>query len=469
MPIYPAILWPPFQLSSLLRNSLYKRSSKLNVPSIEISLSHLVLSLLLGVSPAVFNPIAKGAKALNMLRLSRSVFFLASILADVGNAVIDSSISVHASGPKCSDVIFSLETASVNKAIPIGLVSEALAVISNATLPVVQLLVDSIGAIVLDNVSISDTYNISGRFCEPEVRVSGHQNHIQFLVHGATYNKNYWSGGDYPVAFKGDTYSWISYASKHGYPTLSIDRLGYGNSSHPDPVLAVQAGTEVQIHNQIIQALRNTTIVGGRKFSKVAYIGHSVGSVLGNYLATTYPDAADIIVLTGYSKYLPLSLAGILVTSLLAPAQLVADRFSALPLGYMAMLSEAGRGALFFSKNTRDFDKSILPFDFARQDTFALGEAVTIINNPVASDFTNPILVITGHEDQAFCGLGLPELGELTCGTGAESQMNQTQTLFPNADYHWVDVPNTGHNLNFHYSAQSTFKEVHDFLDYNKF
>lgn len=405
-----------------------------------------------------------------MLCPSTYAFLIAGIWAAVSTAVpnakpaIHSVISTRSSGPKCSDVVFSLNITSVNKAVPVGLVSQALAIISNATLDVVQQLIDGIGAIVLGDVSITDTYNISGRFCEPEVIIAGRQNHIQFLVHGATYDKNYWSGGEYPIGFKGDAYSWISYASKLGYPTLSIDRLGYGNSSHPDPVLAVQAGTEVQIHHEIIQALRKTTIVGGRKFSKVVYVGHSVGSVLGNYLAAVYPNAVDAMVLTGYSKYLSLSLAGILVTSLLAPAQLVADRFSTLDLGYLSMLSQAGRGALFFSEDTRYWDTSILPFDFAREDTITLGEAVTILDSPIASNFTNPIMVITGHNDQAFCGLGLPELGEVECGQGAASQMSETQTLFPNADYHWKDIPHTGHNLNFHYSAQITFKEVHDFL-----
>ncbi|RFU35394.1 hypothetical protein B7463_g937, partial [Scytalidium lignicola] len=367
-------------------------------------------------------------------------------------------------GPKCSDVVFSLNVTAINLVLPDAVVATASAVIENGTLAQAQALIAAVGETALLDIAISGTYNISGRFCEPEVRIPGRENHIQLLVHGATYNKNYWSGGDFPIGFKGNQYSWIAYASQRGYPTLSIDRLGSGNSSHPDPIATVQAATEVECHYQIIEALRNTRVVGGRKFSKIAYVGHSVGSVLGNYLAATHPDAVDVMVLTGYSKYLPLSLAGILVTSVLAPAQLVASRFDALPLGYFSMLSEAGRSGLFYSNNPHDFDTSVLEFDFAREGTLTLGEAVSILGTPVASHFRGPILVITGHLDQAFCGLGLPFLGELTCATGKASQMEQTRSLFPKANYSWVDVPHTGHGLNFHYSAQTTFKTVHDYL-----
>ena len=37
-----------------------------------------------------------------------------------------------------------------------------------------------------------------------------------------------------------EQYSWVAAASKAGYPTLAIDRLGNGDSSHPDPLLTVQ-------------------------------------------------------------------------------------------------------------------------------------------------------------------------------------------------------------------------------------
>lgn len=42
-------------------------------------------------------------------------------------------------------------------------------------------------------------------------------------------------GNDYS-----ERYSWVAAASKQGYPTLAVDRLGNGESTHADPILAVQ-------------------------------------------------------------------------------------------------------------------------------------------------------------------------------------------------------------------------------------
>lgn len=50
-----------------------------------------------------------------------------------------------------------------------------------------------------------------------------------------------WSGGAYPgFGFNDPEYSWVDYASQEGYPTLAIDRLGNGNSSHPNGITEVQ-------------------------------------------------------------------------------------------------------------------------------------------------------------------------------------------------------------------------------------
>lgn len=101
-----------------------------------------------------------------------------------------------------------------------------------------------------------------------------------------------WTGDGYS-----DRYSWVAAASKAGYPTLAIDRLGNGDSDHPDPILAVQFVTspvdktqlttnrypvEVETIHQIIVKLRAGTLpppLNGRKFTKVIYVGHSYGSI----------------------------------------------------------------------------------------------------------------------------------------------------------------------------------------------
>lgn len=284
------------------------------------------------------------------------------------------------------------------------------------------------------------------------------------LPSGVTYDKNYWSGGDFPGGYDGDKYSWISYASKLGYPTLSIDRLGSGDSDHPDPVTIVQVPAQVEAYHEIVQALLNGN-VGGRNFTKVAYIGHSFGSVMGNGIAAKYPDDVDAFVLTGYSKFLKASLIGVSVTPAMIPAFLVAERFSDLPAGYQTASIEDGRISVFFTDDDSEYDPEVADYDFNHQGITTEGEAISsFFVNDVATNYTKPVHVITGHKDQIFCGLALPVLGEKTCGSGSDNYMAQTATLFPNAQYSYTDIPGTGHALNFHYSANTTFKAAHDFL-----
>src|SRR5689334_14888823 len=53
---------------------------------------------------------------------------------------------------------------------------------------------------------------------------------IQVLIHGGTYDHNYW---DFP--YQPETYSYVRELTNAGYATLNIDRLGVGESSRPVP------------------------------------------------------------------------------------------------------------------------------------------------------------------------------------------------------------------------------------------
>jgi len=84
-----------------------------------------------------------------------------------------------------------------------------------------------------------------------------------------------------------------------GYPTFAIDRLGSGNSSHPDPIFVVQCPAQVEITHQIIRLARTGVSPFPHKFSKVIVAGHSLGSVIVHSFAVKYLDDADTIILTG--------------------------------------------------------------------------------------------------------------------------------------------------------------------------
>lgn len=77
-----------------------------------------------------------------------------------------------------------------------------------------------------------------------------------------------------------------------------------------------------------------------------------------------------------------------------------------------------------------------------------------------ALEYTGWVLVLTGEDDQAFCGPGSPVLGEAKCGC----LLPDTKSTFPNADCNWHSVANTGHAINGYYPAHGAFQIAHEFL-----
>lgn len=47
-------------------------------------------------------------------------------------------------------------------------------------------------------IPVTGFFNISSRFCEPQIKVEHRQSSLQLLIHGVTYNKIYWSALDLP-------------------------------------------------------------------------------------------------------------------------------------------------------------------------------------------------------------------------------------------------------------------------------
>ncbi|OJD31927.1 alpha beta-hydrolase [Diplodia corticola] len=361
-------------------------------------------------------------------------------------------------GPTCSEVKLSVTVSAENHVVPQYLIDGLSA--TSLTVSGVESLINGVGN-ELELAVVNGTYNIAGLFCEPEVQVAGRSNNVQLLVHGIGNDRHYWTGGVGAV----ERYSWIAHASKQGYPTLAIDRLGDGKSDRPDPITVVQKPVHVEIVHQVAQALRAGTIAGvGRAFSRVAYVGHSFGSLIGNTMAARYPDDFDAMLLTGYTSEIKQAIPGFLVTSGGAPAALVDPArfaFLASQPGYQLMSFESGVRGLVFTNTPSEWDAAIVKSEFKNRQTLTLGEAVsTLFVNDVAESFTKPLLVLTGHKDQFFCALALPLLGEGNCsGYGAK-----TAKLFPKANYRFQEIANTGHALNFHYTSNETFTAAHDFL-----
>lgn len=301
--------------------------------------------------------------------------------------------------------------------------------------------------------NINETYAINGRYCLPTKKVAGTADTLQLLVHGITYNRNYWSGYDLP-GFHGTNYSWISYAAERGYPSLSIDRLGHGLSDHPDPISIVQNQPQVDLmHALVTQIKRGTTLP--RQYSRIIYAGHSQGSLIGKAYTDQHPNDIDALILTGWTT-LPLS--GSLVFPGLTTAASAHQRFSDLEPGYLTGINASAR-APFYSTPGADYDPRILAYDFKREDIVTIGTLFTNLNQTMKSNFTGPVFVLTGELDRIFCG------PSGNCNTSNGSVLAQQGLYFPKVgNFSYFSPENTGHDWNLHYTQDVSFERVFDWL-----
>lgn len=329
--------------------------------------------------------------------------------------------------------------------------------------------------------------------------------------------RRYWD-----LSFNNYNYSYVETAVNCGYSTLAIDRLGIGNSSHGDPLNTIQARAEVEALNSITTQLRSGKIEGiDHAFDKVIHVGHSFGSIQSYWLSSLYPDNTDGIVLTGWSangSFLPTTIGAwnLHVARLNQPLRFgdqpndaIRKEFQeyssgdALVRGLQTLLRGQGinlstqeiwneiattevgdlihgynetvqtlnypNGYLVPSDLTGNQFVFLLPkfFDLAlglvaeaTKQPVTLGELLTIGTSPSSTSFSGPVFVITGEQDQPFCG------GDCyATGTDAPNIPAEAAPLFPNAKpFETYIQPNTGHGINAHYNSTASYEVVQNWL-----
>ncbi|KFY02422.1 hypothetical protein V490_00507 [Pseudogymnoascus sp. VKM F-3557] len=314
------------------------------------------------------------------------------------------------------------------------------------------------------SIPIHGTFDIAARYCEPEVVVPSRTNSLQLLVHGGQYDRNYWSGEDPPGrGYSGDKYSWISFASKQGYPTLSIDRLGNGLSDHPDPIAVVQMPTHVEVSHAIVKIARAGKFPLPRIFSKIIYVGHSFGSLIGNSLNAKYPNDVDATVLTGFGS--DLEAVAAIDNFQLQPASIAnPEKYGDLPAGYVQPTSQSGFFFEFYYPG--GYEPVFAAYQYSIRGTQTVGEGVTANSAvQIALKYKAPVFVISGQHDNIFCNpkCSSSKIGD--CGRGAKSLLAKTAELYPAASrYDWYAVPNAGHCWQLNYNSNDGMHATHDWL-----
>ncbi|KAA6410673.1 MAG: alpha beta-hydrolase [Lasallia pustulata] len=373
---------------------------------------------------------------------------------------------------------------------------------------------------LLGYTTVTGTYEISAKFCKPD-NVTGKTPTVQFLTHGLGFDKTYWD-----VVYNNYNYSYTDVAvDQYGFCILAIDRLGVGNSSIADPLTVLQLPAELSAIYEITKMLRTGTLLNvPHVFDKVVHVGHSFGSVLSYTLSAMYPNITDGLILTGFSanssflsqfiassdlklgrlnqplRFGNISYAAVThslakLGNLLYNTSAVTRELAALnvsivealsvfrstdladfaagleasdlphmqdlPTGYVTW-TDAGSNIFNFLYPPY-FDRDLGLFTERTKFPFTLGELLTSGGAPKAApDFTGPVLVLTGNQDNIFCGgdcmaTGDPALPSIPADVGI---------AFPAASAFEAYIqPNTGHGINVHYNATAAYRIIQEFLD----
>ena len=305
------------------------------------------------------------------------------------------------------------------------------------------------------NHTFTKTFKIAGTYCPATASVPGTTNTIQIMVHGATYTKEYFQHGSWGT---GNTkYSWSDAANARGYPTLSIDRLCNGQSTRLAP-RNCQYPIQLEAIHQVIQQVRQGTQRKVGKYGKIVLVGHSFGSIFVSSIASVHPNDADVLVLTGFPGGGSNNNLG--VAAQVYTAARIADpvRFGNLPSGYFTGGSETARANAFY---VGAFDHSIPPLDFATRGTQAVTETLGLPSVQGALDFRGAVHVLTAEFD--------PQFFNHTANDYTKDRTLLTTTVpnnFPKkSSYQYYVPPNTGHDLDWHYSFPTTVKVLYDSLN----
>ncbi len=260
---------------------------------------------------------------------------------------------------------------------------------------------------------------------------------VQLLIHGATYNHQYWDFGK----IDGVEYSYARDVAAHGFPTFALDEIGAGSSSHP-PSDEVTVQAAAYVAHQIVQGLHNGSIAG-IQFGKVIIVGHSLGSTAVWQEAISYGDV-DGVIITGAAHSLA---ARFVELNAFYPA--VDDpKFagSGLDTGYLT--SVPGKRALAFY-NFPDADPAVISSDDARKDVFSVAElntGVQLVTSKATLAIRVPVLTILGGNDLTTCGLN-PQGGNFDCSSGAAVATQEEPFYSPEARIRGCVIPDSGHSV----------------------
>ncbi|KAJ7648385.1 Alpha/beta hydrolase family-domain-containing protein [Mycena polygramma] len=299
---------------------------------------------------------------------------------------------------------------------------------------------------------VDDTFNISGTFCQPNtVSNSNNSDVIQLLVHGFTYDGQYWS----PPVEEFRNYSYAAFSCERGLSSLAVDCLGVGLSSRPVNASDVQYPTSSGALSEVARHLKNASIVPGlQPFKKVIGIGHSAGSAMLTFGAIVEGAQSpfDGLVLTGLLINEPGSPPALPLTPARDDTPL---RWSALDPAYVTTSNRS----LFYPADPNSFSPRMRVFDNFTKDVGPMATLLQGATSSLPAQFAGPVAKVVGSEDQLFCA-GTGRCGDVAALTAAE------RAVWPAAkSFDVVVAPGSGHDLNLDFMADGPFGTFVGFVE----
>jgi pimeloyl-ACP methyl ester carboxylesterase len=316
---------------------------------------------------------------------------------------------------------------------------------------------------ILRNTTTSGTFKIHAQLCVPFS--SEKKDIIQIATHGAHYDSRYWDS-----EYRPSKHSYVEASLRAGYSILTYDRLGAGQSDHPDAYLVTQAPLELEILHQLTLMTRNGTLYTLFQASnptkntalatlrptpsKVIHIGHSFGSFITSAFIARYGSLSDGAIITGYLLSDNLASAGSTTFSL--------EYASDLNLSGYVEGSAAGVQSVFFGGDVSTaFTPELLAYGNIIKQPLPIGEiasAFWLLTNP-PSNSTSPVLYQLPEFDFYVCR------GD--CKGLADEAVLKEMYHPKSSDVEVAVQPNMGHALPLHRNATGSFDVVFGFLGRN--
>jgi len=298
----------------------------------------------------------------------------------------------------------------------------------------------------------TDTFNVVGTLCS-QGPAAGKT--VQLLLHGSTYARYYWD-----LPFQAEHYSYVRSATKRGYATFNLDRIGNGASDHPDGDL-VDIDANAFVVHQVVEALRAGE-VGSQSFAKVIVVGHSMGSFTTLQYAGSFPGEADGIILTGLLHDINWSFVNASFLPKFWPAEMDPKFLDQFPYLHYFTTQPGTRGGIFYY--LPNADPEVIALDESLKQTTSSGELNTgpvAIYGPISLQITGPVQVVIGQYDYIFCG------GLVNCSDKTAVQDFEETKFSDSACVETAVINDAGHVLNLHLNADAAYSQMLSWADRN--